>query len=469
MSQDLTFAFRDYQLNLIRKIYQAWTNCRRVLAQLPTGGGKTVVFGKIARDFVQKKQKVLILAHREELILQAARKVGKITNSEIGIIKAGYQPNEEALIQVASVQSLVNRLDSVTNISLVIIDESHHATANTYQKILTAFPKAYQLGVTATPVRLDSSGFEDIFDRLISGISVGDLIDKGYLSKFKLFADPHPMSTKGVRKLNGDYSVNEIAQANNVVELAGNLISSYQKYADGKSCVVFAINVVHSMAIAYRYNQVGIPACHLDGATPVKERQEALRKFSTGEIKVISNCALFDEGLDIPALELVQIARPTQSLSRWLQMVGRALRTAPNKEYAIILDHTNNWSLHGLPTRPRAWSLKGVNSLKIPLEVDEDGLVRESEFDWESLEIRENETELEQIEKSLPAEWNEIFEDLVMELEYNAYDRGWLYCQLLDFQPPLYVWQKCEQYLGYSEGWAKDCFAQQELELNFPK
>ncbi len=465
MVSNVSFSLRDYQLDLVRKIYVSWKQQRRVLAQLPTGGGKTVIFGKITQDFIDRDKKVLILAHREELILQAAQKLSAITDCPVGIIKSGYKPNYQAPIQVASVQSMVNRLDELHKVDLIVIDESHHATANTYQIVLNAFDNAYQLGVTATPIRLDGSGFEDVFDCLVSGITVSELIDQGYLSKFKLFADPQPMTTKGVKKTNGDYNVGDIAQANNIVELAGNLISSYKQYGNGKSCVVFAINVTHSKAIAYRYNQAGISATHLDGTTPYEERKSTLAKFAAGEIKVLCNCALFDEGLDIPALELVQIARPTQSLSRWLQMVGRALRTAPNKEYAVILDHTDNWEIHGLPTRPRAWKLGGVETITVPLEKDAQGEVKEQEF--EPAEIVETETELSEIQISLEEEWDLIFEDLVLELEANDHQKGWLYTQLLDFKPPLEIWQKCQRYLGYSESWAIDCFNEQQMELEF--
>ena len=467
MSPTLKFSLRDYQIDIIRKIYAAWGKHRRILAQLPTGGGKTVVFGAITQEFIQRKQRVLILAHREELILQAANKVGAIAEAEVGIIKAGYKPKPEALIQVASVQSLVNRIDQVKDLALIIIDESHHATASTYKKILSAFPKAYHLGVTATPVRLDGGGFDSIFELMVSGITVNKLIKQGYLSKFKLFADPQPMNTKGAKNFNGDYNINDLARANNIVELAGNLISSYKHYAMGKSCVVFAINVIHSKEIAHRYNKAGIKACHLDGSTSAEERRESLKKFEAGEIKVISNCALFDEGLDIPALEIVQIARPTQSLSKWLQMVGRGLRTAPSKKFAVILDHTNNWAIHGLPTRPRKWSLSGVESKKMSLEMSEDGLVVDKEYEFEAAEIHENEMELSEIDVSIEAEWDRILEDLILELEVHKHKKGWLFSQLQDFQPPLKVWQKCGKYLGYTESWAAECFNSQQMDMEF--
>ena len=314
---DSTFQLRSYQIELIQKVYAHWSNGKKkILLQLPTGGGKTCIFGAIAKEFARRNEKVLVLAHREELILQAANKVGAIADCPIGIVKAGYKLNLDAPLQVASVQTLVNRLPLLEDVGLVVIDEAHHATANTYRKILEAYPDAYQLGVTATPIRLDGTGFEDLFDELVTGVSVNQLIDDGYLSKFKLFAAPNPMTTNGIKNISGDFCTSELAKANDVVNLSGNLLRSYQTYALGKQCVVFAINVSHSRAIADRYNQAGIPAIHLDGKTPALQRQEALNRFKEREIKILTNCALFDEGLDIPALEAVQIAKPTQSLSR---------------------------------------------------------------------------------------------------------------------------------------------------------
>lgn len=188
------------------------------------------------------------MVHREELVIQAVEKVNAIANCPVGIIKAGHRMNLDAPIQVASVQSMANRLSLLESPGLIVVDEAHHSTATRYTKILEACPGAYQLGVTATPIRLDGSGFEGLFDEIVSGISVSELIQQGYLSKFKLFADPNPMTTKGVRTISGDYSSSDIAEANNILELSGNVVSSYRIHADGKRCVVFAVNFEHSMA-----------------------------------------------------------------------------------------------------------------------------------------------------------------------------------------------------------------------------
>ena len=437
------------------------------MAQLPTGGGKTIVFSAIASEFIKRGENVLILAHREELITQAADKLEVITGSPVGIIKAGYKPNPLFPVQVASVQSMVNRLNHFENFDLIIIDECHHATAKTYRDILGAFPNAYQLGVTATPIRTDKTGFDDLFDALVTGPTVAELIKLGHLSSFRLFADANPMTTKGCRTVAGDYSANAIAKANDVIELSGNLVNSYREYANGKQCVVFAVNVEHSTAIAERYNQVGIPAHHLDGKTPAEERRVTLERFKQGEIKVISNCQLFDEGLDIPALEAVQIAKPTKSLSRWLQMVGRSLRVSDGKEYAVIIDHTQNWAIHGLPTRKRIWTLQGVQEVS---ESKKKRTERNPETgEVITVEIIEQEQVLTEIESNPIDEWQGTYEQLLVTCQAFGHNIGWVYYKLVELKPPLHIWEQYAQLRGYKKGWAKYRFEELGGELSEPQ
>ena len=432
---------------------------------MPTGGGKTVIFAAIANEFVTREERVLVLAHREELITQAGKKLEAVTGSPVGIIKAGYKPNPLFPVQVASVQSMVKRLNWFEDFGLVVIDEAHHATAKTYRKILEAYPNAYQLGVTATPIRTDKTGFKDLFDTLVTGPTVRELTDWGHLSRFKLFADPNPMTTKGVKTRQGDYSASDLAEANPVIELSGNLINSYRQYANGKRCVVFSVNVEHSQAIAARYNQAGITAAHLDGTTPSEERRETLEQFRQGRLKIISNCQLFDEGLDIPALEAIQIAKPTKSLSRWLQMVGRALRPAPGKDYAVLIDHTKNWAIHGLPTRPRFWTLDGVEEPE-----DKKKRIERNPETGEILEIDvvEQETVLEEIEETtvettaIADEWMIWFQDLLYRQQSYGLKPGWVYYRLVEAKPPLHIWKEYEKLRGYRRGWAKCHFEEQE-------
>jgi len=456
-------SLRDYQASLLTHIYEQWQQHRRVLAVLPTGSGKTVLFSAIANDFVARRGSVLVLAHREELITQAADKLQAIASCDVGIIKAGHKPNYDAPIQVASVQSMARRMASVREPALIIVDEAHHSAAATYRRILERFDGAYQLGLTATPARLDGTGFDDLFDSLVCGPTVQELIDAGHLCPFKLYADPRPMRTG--RKRCGDYLTSDLARENPVIELSGNLINAYRQRCPQARCLVFAVNIEHSQAIAQRYNQAGIPAVHLDGDTPDDERREALAKLASGQLKVISNCNLFSEGLDLPMIEAVQIASPTASLVKWLQMCGRALRPSAGKDFAILLDHTNTWENLGLPTRKRLWGLDGIkepekgNPLKFIEK--EDGEVLE-------VEILEEETVLEAIAEEHPVikpylkRWFAKWEALLATREERGYEPGWLFYQLQEMKPPLELWQAYADLRGYRRGWAWHKWQQQQ-------
>lgn len=453
LSTTTKLPLRDYQSTLIRSVYEQWRPHRRVLLQLPTGGGKTVVFSHIGHEFTRRGDGVLVLAHRQELIDQAAAKLQAISGCPVGIVKAGHKPDYDAPIQVASVQSAVRRLGHLRPPGLAIIDEAHHATASTYRKVLAAFPQAYQLGVSATPIRTDGSGFDDLFDALVTGPSVQELIDAGHLSPYRLFADPNPMTTKGAKTRQGDYSTGDVADLNPAIELSGNLVASYRQHCPGKRCIVFAINVVHSKAIAERYQASGIPAAHLDGNSSSEHRKATLDAFARGEILVLSNVGLFTEGFDLPALDAVQIARPTKSLALWLQMVGRALRPAPGKVEAVLLDHTKNWCVHGLPTRPRLWSLDGVQPENRVVRRDKDGLVVESD-PAEAQAIVESDRTLEQVAPDEMREWEQTWHELVKRQQQRGYKTSWLWYALQDMKPPLPVWQAAAIKLGYKPGWA---------------
>ncbi len=333
---------------------------RRVMMQLPTGGGKTVLFSALAREFTTKGERVLVLAHREELITQAHEKMEAITGAACGIIKAGYPLNQLCPIQVASVQTLIRR-QQWPDVALVVVDEAHHSVSGSYQRIFNHYKQAYILGVTATPARIDGQGFKFLYDELIIGPKVRELITAGHLCDFKLFAAPSTIKTKGVRVTAGDFNQRDLAEAIDTSLVLGDLIETWHKYAKGKRTVVFTVNVAHSQRIAAAYRDAGINAEHLDGETPGAERKAILERFRTGKTVILSNCGIISEGFDVPSIEAIQCVRPTKSLILWLQMVGRAFRPAPGKDHAIIIDHTENWITHLLPDFERKWSLEPIS------------------------------------------------------------------------------------------------------------
>jgi superfamily II DNA or RNA helicase len=458
----MTYQLRPYQSDLLDRLSQSWdTGNRSVMLQLPTGGGKTILFSHLVQTFVVSQKTVLVLAHREELITQAADKIQTITGIAPGIIKAGYKPDYTKPIQVASVQSLTRRLKHCPQFDLIVIDEAHHATANSYRSILAHFPNSLVLGVTATPIRLDGSGFRGLFDDLISGVTVKELIEMGSLSPFKYYAPERSMSLVGVKKRGGDYSAESIALANPSESVAADCLKAYGDYLGGKQVVIFGVSVVHSLAIATSFCANNIPAAHLDGNSDPDTRSRTMSAFREGRIRVLTNCALFDEGLDIPGLDGVILARPTASLGRYLQMVGRALRPSPDKPHATIIDLAGNWVRHGLPDDERLWSLDGVEVVKREktkkLQRNADGEIEEITIELSPSDIRLTEVTRPAVtvgERTELDEWDDRFRRLVFTQQANGYAVAWISYRLAELNPPLEVWRMAQKHLGYKHGWA---------------
>jgi len=271
------------------------------------------------------------------------------------VIAAGLT-TPAALVTIASVQTLVRRLDTVPAPDLVFVDEAHHAVAGSWGRVLSAWPRAFIIGLTATPERLDGRGLGDVFERIITGPSTADLIRDGFLSPFRAFAPGAP-DLSGVKTALGEFDRDGIDEAMNRPSITGDIVSTYGRLAEGKRAIAFASSIEHSRNIVAAFNDAGVPAAHVDGGTPKGERREALAAFAAGSVRVLSNVDLFGEGFDLPAVEVVILARPTRSLSLHLQQIGRALRPAAGKDAALILDHAGNLARHGLPDEPRVWSL----------------------------------------------------------------------------------------------------------------
>jgi superfamily II DNA or RNA helicase len=454
----VTYELRPYQTELIDRTHQSWKSGNRsVMLQLPTGGGKTIVFSHLVRAFTANGRKVLILAHREELITQAADKIATIAGIQPAIVKAGYKPDYSRSIQVASVQSLTRRLAKCPDFDLIVVDEAHHSTANSYRSILEYFPHALILGVTATPIRLDGTGFRGLFNDLICGVTVGELIEMGSLSPYKYYAPERSMSLAGVKKRSGDFRQEQIESANPAESVAADCLKAYRDYLQDRQAVVFAVSVAHSIEIACSFSANGIPAAHLDGTSDPDTRSSTMAAFREGRIKILTNCALFDEGLDIPRLDGVLIARPTASLGRYLQMVGRALRPAAGKERAIIVDLAGNWQRHRLPDDDRVWSLDGVESVKRDkskqLARQEDGAIEEITIDLSVSDTAFAEITAMKIDEL----WRKRLEELFFVQQIRGYQKGWIVYQLKELNPPppIEVWQVVGKMLGYHRGWAK--------------
>lgn len=373
---------RDYQQEAVEGIYESWKKGNRnVCAQLVTGAGKTVIFSSIVSNFQQQHQNCAVIAHRNELVSQASctlalwgiphRIIG--ANSTIAQVTRKHREkfgksfvNPSATTAVVGVDTLVARHDSLVDwakqIHLWVIDEQHHLTKNNkWGKAVEMFVNAYGLGVTATPNRADGQGLsretDGYMDDIVKGPSMRSLIERGFLSDYEIVCpksdlnvDDSPLSK------NGDWSNQTLRKAAKKSKIVGDVVSNYIKYANGRQAIVFATDVETADEISQDFNANGIRAVSLNGNSQTAFREESINLFAKKKLQVLVNVDLFDEGFDVPSCDVCIMARPTASLGKYLQQIGRVLRPAPNK-IALVIDHVSNVIRHGLPDVHREWSL----------------------------------------------------------------------------------------------------------------
>ena len=329
----------------------------RLLLQLPTGGGKTVLAAEMLGGAARKGLRSWFVVHRKELLDQTSRTFAAM-GIDHGFIATDYPINPRAPVQLCGIHTLANRLVSVDPPDLIVWDEAHHAVAGTWSRVMNVLPSARHIGLTATPERLDGRGLKDHFDEMLLGPTTAELIAEGHLSPYRYFAPGQP-DLLGVRTTAGDFNRGDLAKVMEDKGLIGDVVASYQRHASGMQGIVFAVDTEHSRLLAGEFRAAGILAEHVDGSMKKAERGAKVEAFRRGEIAILTNCELFGEGFDVPAVSYVGLARPTQSLSLHLQQVGRALRVLPGKSHAIICDHAGNAFRNGLPDDDRTWTLEG--------------------------------------------------------------------------------------------------------------
>ena len=349
-----------YQVEIISRLDEALAaGKRRPLIVMPTASGKTVVLGEIIRRAAARQQRVLLLAHRRELITQASREL-YAAGVDHGIVEAGFPSRPHVPVQVASIATLWARAVrgsamELPAADLVVIDEAHHAPARTYRGIIEAYPHAVILGATATPCRTDGRGL-GVFDELIIGRRERELTADGYLVPARVYAPSRP-DLSGVAVARGDYVEEQLAKVMDTGTLVGDVVTHWLRLAQWRPTVVFATGVAHSQHLANEFRLAGVLAEHLDGSTPAEERDAILARLARGDIDLVSNAMVLTEGWNCPVASCQVLARPTKSLRLYRQMVGRVLRIAPGKSDALILDHAGAVFAHGFPDEPIAWTL----------------------------------------------------------------------------------------------------------------
>jgi DNA repair protein RadD len=353
---------RTYQDRAVQGVRAAFARrIRNVLLQLPTGGGKTVIAAHITQTAVARRNLVYFIVHRKELVEQTS---GTFRTAGIphSFIAADYPYNPTCAVQVCSIDTLKNRLDKLPPPNLAIMDEAHHVRAAGWQRVHRHWNKAWWLGLSATPERLDGKGLGTSFDEMVTGPSVRELIDQGHLANYKLFSIPGA-DTSQLHTRMGEFVSREAAQMMTGTSIMGDIVGHWRKHAADLLTLGFAPTVAASEALAAEFRAAGIMALHLDANTPKEDRRQALRALAKGDVRVVFNVALFGEGYDLAANSGLNVrvgavidAAPTQSLGAWMQRCGRALRPGGR---SVILDHGGNTLRHGAPCTERLWDLAG--------------------------------------------------------------------------------------------------------------
>lgn len=360
---------RDYQEQCIAGLRAAFKNQhRRVLLVAPTGAGKTVMFSYLTRALTERGNRVLLLAHRDFLLDQISGTLARFGIPH-GFIAAKRRRELCHLTQVAGVHTLKSRVGKIAwQPDWIICDEAHHATAGSWDVILGAYPSARVVGVTATPQRLDGKGLGEVFEEMVLGPRVQDLMDRGFLSRVQYYS-PATVSTEGLHTRMGDYVQSEIEQAVNTRGVTGHAVDWYRKACDGAPAIAFCASIAHSENVAEGFREAGYRWQALHSKASYADNQSAIQKLASGELHGVSSCDIISEGFDVPVVTAAILLRPTKSLGLHLQQIGRVLRPAPGKERAIVIDHVGNvaqckagvWSLnHGRAEDDREWSLDGA-------------------------------------------------------------------------------------------------------------
>lgn len=334
---------RKYQEELVRNLRKAiCSGKKKVCAVLGCGGGKSVIQGKIAESATRSGNNVLFIVHRKELCQQIEK-----TFIECGV--------DMTRCRIGMIQTLCRRIPSITPPALILVDECHHILSESYKKVIEAFPDAVVLGFTATPVRMNEGGLGSMFQELVESVSTKWLIDNHFLSPYRCFGIPLA-DTSQLHTRHGEFAPEEVEELMNHSAIFGSAVQNWKINAQGKQTIVYCSSIDISKKTAEAFRGAGVTAAHLDGTTPAKEREEAVRKFRDGKIRVLCNVDLFGEGFDVPDCEAVVLLRPTQSLGLHIQQSMRPMRYKPGKT-AIILDHVGNYTRHGLPDDVREWTL----------------------------------------------------------------------------------------------------------------
>lgn len=351
----------SFQAPVVAEVVAEFAKNRRVMLRAPTAAGKTKMAIDLVALHLHIVGRVWFLADKRHLVEQAEAHFAPLAQDmgvEIGVVMAGRESNPSARIQICSIGSLRSKMSTFPAPTFIVWDEAHHLLAKTWRDIADAFPLAKHLGLSATPQRRDGKPLGDFFRHLVLAPPEAELERRGVLSPCRYFA-PEGVRLDAIKRKGGEFEKKSMDATMAAKKIVGDAVEHYRRHAIDRTAILFATSLKASRNMVKRFRKAGIAAEHLDGATPTDERTAALARLERGEIRVICNVDVFVEGLNVPSIGAVILMRPTQSLARFLQMVGRGRRVTAEYPDLIVLDHAGNVAMHDLPNAERAWSLTG--------------------------------------------------------------------------------------------------------------
>lgn len=359
----MAFDLREYQRLLVDEGEQHMMAGEVPAIVAPTGAGKTVIMAEAIRRAIYRRERVVAVAHREEIVGQIMKSVRAHTGSRttIEVVRAGSKTPLRSQVIIGMVPTLCRRTERLAQLAgcTLFQDECHHAGAKSWESVTEALAPRYRMGFTATPIRPNGKGLGDEggFTRLVIGPQPGELMDMGALCRYRMFATKEQIDTDGLRKMStGDFNVSDMEEK--VKSINGEIVRDWRKFnPKGERTIFVGVSVAHAHVVAAMFRAEGIPAKAVDGKSPKHERRMIFDRFRSGKTVVLCACAVVDEGLDVPEATVLQLTRPITSIRLYRQLCGRVLRPAPGKEIALIIDHTTNWKTLDPPDAAIKWDL----------------------------------------------------------------------------------------------------------------
>jgi DNA repair protein RadD len=432
------YPYQEEAVRQIRELYQKGT--KKVLLHLATGGGKTHIFSHIIEETSKRGNKCMMVVKGRELVKNASQRLEK-EGVDHGVMMAGHWRVRPLYpVQVCSVDTLYRRKQAPPA-KLIVIDEAHMATSDSYQWLAQQYPDAFFLAVTATPY-VDKS-LKHVAEATVHPITINELIEQGFLVPCRHYAPSTP-DLKGIRTVNKDYETEELARRMDI--LTGDIVKHWKNHAENRPSICFAVNIRHSLSLMETFKASGIPTEHMDANTDDAEREAIFERLRGGHTKIVCNVGILGVGVDLPLVSCIIMARPTKSYNLYIQQAGRGTRTFAGKKDFILLDHAGNAKRHGLITDEQEVTLDGEYTGKKPKTCHECLLVylgsncpacgprTESMDDGRGVRsLNHLDGDLEEItETPIEIQVHRFIKELKKIKREKGYKRGWIYYKLVD-------------------------------------